>query len=847
MKKQRCLFKMICVTIIDIVLSSPLGAWGPDTDISSVSASFWGEQPSDFSGQSVSYAGDVNGDGYDDFLIDARYNDDGGDAAGQVYLILGKPAGWSMDTDLSSADASFLGENAGDYAGFSVSYAGDVNGDGYDDFLIGTYRNDEGGNDAGQVYLILGKSSGWVMDTDLSSADASFWGESAGDQAGFSMSFAGDVNGDGYDDFVIGTTGDDDGGTNAGQTYLLLGKASGWSMDTNLSFADASFIGEEQGDYAGHSLSSAGDVNGDGFADFLISAHYNDDGGINAGKVYLIFGKSSGWSMDKDLSSADASFIGEEEWDMAGSSCSSAGDVNGDGYDDFIIGAYGNDEGGDYAGQVYLVLGKSSSWSNGTDLSSAVASFIGENENDYAGWAVSSAGDVDGDGYNDFLIGAYNNDEGGNNSGQVYLILGKSASWSMDTDLSAVNASFLGEDDIDQAGKSLSLAGDVNGDGFEDFIIGAPFDEEGGTSAGQTYLVLSDQSGSTNGTYKNYIGSGDTPPSNFENANVTLDFSTASSSSAYIAVTEHNNQKPPGLADEVFNRYWTMVGSGLSNYSFSLKFKYNDNEIAEAGGTEGDLKIAYKNGDNWTIVSTTVDALHNKVTATGLAHFSDWAIGSEAGFVSVDDTPPAAITDLAINSVTATSVALSWTAPGDDGAAGIATTYDVRYSSSTITEGNWGSANQATGEPSPQTSGSSESFTVTGLSKNNTYYFAIKSGDEIPNWSDLSNGVNVEIDGTPPVAVIDLSISSVTATSVALSWTAPGDDGTIGTATTYDVRYSTSTITAGNWDLADQAATEPSPQSSGSSESFTITGLAQNTTYYFGIKTTDELDNYSDL
>ena len=215
---------------------------------------------------------------------------------------------------------------------------------------------------------------------------------------------------------------------------------------------------------------------------------------------------------------------------------------------------------------------------------------------------------------------------------------------------------------------------------------------------------------------------------------------------------------------------------------------------------------------------------------------------------TADGTAPADVTDLATETVTTSSVALSWTAPGDDGATGTATTYDVRYSTSTITAGNWASATQATGEPSPSVAGSSETFTVTGLSEGTTYYFAIKTSDEVPNESGLSNVPSTATaDGTAPAAVTDLATGTVTTSSVALSWTAPGDDGATGTATTYDVRYSTSTITAGNWASATQASGEPAPSVAGSAETFTVTGLSDNTTYYFAIKTSDEVPNESAL
>jgi len=495
MKRSASIFLWLVVSVVVLVMAGPLVALEPlepDTDLSVADASFWGEDAGDESGYSVASAGDVNGDGYDDILIGAWNNDDGGNYAGQTYLILGKATGWAMDTDLSAAGASFIGEDAGDSSGFSVASAADVNGDGYDDILIGAYFDNDGGIAAGQTYLILGKATGWAMDMDLSDANASFWGEDGGDQSGYSVASAGDVNGDGYDDILIGAYGDEDGGGNyAGQTYLILGKATCWAMDTNLSDANASFIGEDADDFSGWSVASAGDVNGDGFDDILIGAHRVDDGEGYAGQTYLILGKATGWAMDTDLSDANASFIGEDADDCSGYSVASAGDVNGDGYDDILIGARNNDDGGDNAGQTYLILGKAAGWAMDTDLSDANASFWGEDPCDWLGYSVASAGDINGDGYDDILIGAYANDDGGNEAGKTYLILGKATGWAMDTDLSAADASFWGEDVSDYAGHSVASAGDVNGDGYDDILIGAYGDDDGGTDAGQTYLILS--------------------------------------------------------------------------------------------------------------------------------------------------------------------------------------------------------------------------------------------------------------------------------------------------------------------------------------------------------------------
>ena len=485
---------MNVLLILPSLISTPVEALdvGMDTDLSASDASFWGEDSIDFSGISVVGAGDVNGDGYDDILIGAHNNDEGGSGAGQTYLIFGKASSWAMDTDLSTSSASFLGEGANDYSGNSVAGAGDVNGDGYDDILIGADRNNDGGGDAGQTYLIFGKASGWAMDTDLSASDASFWGENQDDYSGTSVSGAGDVNGDGYDDILIGADGNDDGGTTAGQTYLILGKPSGWAMDASLSASDASFWGEDGGDQSGGQVSGAEDVNVDGYDDILIGAHRDWDSGNIAGQTYLILGKDSGWTMDTDLSASDASFWGENAEDQSGISVSSAGDVNGDGYDDILVGALGNDNGGNTAGQTYLILGKISGWSMDTDLSASDASFWGEDTHDRSGYSVAGVGDVNGDGYDDILIGAYGNKENGNFAGQTYLILGKVFGWVMDTELSTSEASFQGEDTNDYSGISVAGAADINGDGYDDILIGAYKDSDADGNAGQTYLIFPD-------------------------------------------------------------------------------------------------------------------------------------------------------------------------------------------------------------------------------------------------------------------------------------------------------------------------------------------------------------------
>lgn len=415
-----------------LILGRPQGQWPAGLiSLSQANASFLGCGERNMTGRKNYTAGDVNGDGYDDFLISGWKCDSGLEMQGKAYLFLGRPnIDWDQDFPVEQADASFLGEGEWDWASYYVCTAGDVNADGYDDFLITATRNDEAGLDSGQVYLILGRpEADWGMDYPLAQADASFLGEAEDDRLGRSAAGAGDVNGDGYDDFLIGSISSDDGGVDAGESYLFLGRAreadNWWGMDYSVAGAEASFIGEAAYDEVGRRVAGAGDVNGDEYDDLLLAASRNDQAGADAGKAYLILGgPAADWGTDYPLALADASFLGESNGDQAGRRVSGAGDVNHDGYSDFLIGAPHNARGGMGAGTAYLIYGRpAADWGRDFSLTQADVAYVGKAEVGRAGFEVSEGGDVDGDGIEDLLIGAY----GGRNNtevlGEAYVLL----------------------------------------------------------------------------------------------------------------------------------------------------------------------------------------------------------------------------------------------------------------------------------------------------------------------------------------------------------------------------------------------------------------------------------------
>jgi len=412
-----------------------------------------GETTSDFSGGSVSAAGDINGDGIDDLIIGAFFGSPNGNSSGRSYVVFGSDTGLPNPLELSSLDGSngvvINGESAYDYSGSSVSAAGDINGDGTDDLIIGARRADpNGNNDAGKSYVVFGSDTGLPNPFELSSLNALngfvLNGESTSDFSGGSVSAAGDINGDGIDDLIIDASGADPNGNNdAGKSYVVFGSDTALPNPFNLAtlngsngFALNGEMGSALGALAGRSVSAAGDINGDGIDDLIIGVFFADAAGIQAaGRSYVVFGSNSAFAATIDLGLLDGSngFVlnGEVIADYAGRSVSTAGDVNGDGIDDLIIGADYAEVDGVRTGRSYVVFGSDTGLPNPFDLSTLNGSdgfaLNGEIAGDAAGWSVSGAGDVNGDGIDDLIIGAFGADPNGAYSGRSYVVFGRSS------------------------------------------------------------------------------------------------------------------------------------------------------------------------------------------------------------------------------------------------------------------------------------------------------------------------------------------------------------------------------------------------------------------------------------
>ncbi len=364
----------------------------------------------------------------------------------------------------ADADTLLESDQAKSLFGFSVAGAGDVNGDGYADVIIGAWRYDAGETDEGAAFIFYGSATG-IADATPATAHTRLESDQAGAEMGENVAGAGDVNGDGYDDVIVGAWHYDAGETDEGAAFIFLGSAAGIANGTPAT-AQTRLEGDLAGAEFGVNVGGAGDVNGDGYADVIVGAwHYADQGA-----AFVFHGSATGIA-NGTPATAQTRLVSEQAGAQMGISVDGAGDVNGDGYADVVVGADHFDAGESDEGEAFVFMGSASGIAD-ANPATAHARLESNQSGAWMGVNVSGAGDVNGDGYADVIVGARLYNTGKTDEG-VALVFQGSASGIADGTPATAQTRIIGDQAGAWMGYSVDGAGDVNGDGYADVIVGA--------------------------------------------------------------------------------------------------------------------------------------------------------------------------------------------------------------------------------------------------------------------------------------------------------------------------------------------------------------------------------------
>jgi hypothetical protein len=540
-----------------------------------------GNQAGAILGGTVATAGDVNGDGFSDVIIGAERYDNGQTNEGRAWVYLGTASGVPNFVDAWTVES----DQGGAQLGVSVATAGDVNGDGFSDVIVGAYAYDNGQVDEGRAFVYHGSAAGLAATVGWTAE-----GDQADPYFGYSVATAGDVNGDGFSDVIVGAAKYDNGETDEGRAFAYYGSVGGLS-------ATASWTAESNQAIAGFgvSVATAGDVNGDGFADVIVGASVFDNGQTDEGRAFVYHGSAAGlgltpaWTAESNHASA-----------TFGHSVGTAGDVNGDGFSDVIVGALWYDNGESNEGGAFVYHGSAAglatnpAWTAESNQESATF-----------GGSVATAGDVNGDGFSDVIVGAPRYDNGEFFEGRAYAYYGSATGLSL-----AANWTAEGDQNGATFGNSVATAGDVNGDGFSDVIVGAWQYSHGEGQEGRAFVYH----GST-------AGLGTTPAWSAESNQAGAEFGTSVATAGdvngdgFSDVIVDADRYDNGETNE--GRAFVYHGSaaGLSpSPAWTAESNQTNAEFGTSVATAGDV-----NGDGYSDVIVGAHDYDNEQTDEGRA------------------------------------------------------------------------------------------------------------------------------------------------------------------------------------------------------------------------------------
>ena len=546
-----------------------------------------------FDGRTVMHAGDINGDGIDDMLIaDAPLS---GNA--HVHVVYGSENASNIDlTNLETTEGFTIGSITGTAGGNPIALAslGDINNDGYDDFMYGVSYDDTAGTDAGKVVIVHGGDSlGNTTSTTIS-------GLAAGDNFGSAVANLGDVNGDGFNDIMIAAPGA--GANDNGAAYVLYGNSNG-TFQTDVANLNADGLdgfvmtGAADDDGLGYRINALGDINGDGNVDFAVSQNNSIESGTS--ETYVVFGGYDNLTTSSDLNLSDLD--GDNGFKITAASSIalgesiSSGDINDDGYEDIML--------TDDAGNLYVVLGNGDAYAASMTVTQADTA-------DYfhittAGLSSATLSDVNNDGYDDIIIGYNTYDDGATvNTGKVSVIYGgDSFDGSLDvTTLDGTDGfTIVGQDAQDMIGISVSGGGDYNADGNADYIIG--------TNSNESYVIF----GNNSDGYE------------YHQLTASADTFTGGSEAEYIQGTAGNDTIAAGHGDDVIH---TGTGDDTVYAGSGDDLIFGGAGADTLYGREGDDQITGGAGD---------DTLHGGEGVDTFVHTVGDGADTIADFNTADD------------------------------------------------------------------------------------------------------------------------------------------------------------------------------------------------------------------
>ncbi len=519
-----------------------------------------GSNAGNFTGVSTSSIGDFNSDGFDDLIIGAFGADpNGNNAAGESYVLFGSKAGFPVNFNPANLNGSngFIinGVDTNGFSGGAVSSAGDVNGDGIDDLAIGVFgATANGKNNAGKTYIVFGSKNPFPVRFNLSELNGNngfvFNGNNEFDYVGLSISKLGDLNGDSLDDLLVNAPGPLN--SSAGKSYIIYGRKGSFSPSLNTTDINGTngFVINDTDGNSGSSVKGVGDINGDGMADLIIGTDAANPDNNTPGKIQVLFGSRTGFPAVVNRSELNGKngFIIEGVEINTSTFVSGAGDINGDGINDLIIGvADATANNNSAAGKTYIVFGKKAEFAPLVNLNQLNGSngFVinGTQIEERSGISVDGAGDINGDGFDDIIIGASGASANGNNAaGKSYILFGSNQAFPASFNLAELNGNngfiFNGATADDLTGTAVSSAGDINGDGLGDIIIGTP-GSLFNNAPGKSYVVFGNTA--FGGVYK------------------------PSSDPADLELVQTISNKTPYIGDEVTLKYTlTNKGKGVA-------------------------------------------------------------------------------------------------------------------------------------------------------------------------------------------------------------------------------------------------------------------------------------------